>query len=60
MVPQDLHFVHNAKTLTFIGQKKIKAMPVEAAEEKVWVVSVDRQQNRRYEDARGTKTRHGV
>jgi hypothetical protein len=43
MVPQDLHFVHNAKALTFIGQKKIEAMLVEAAEEGVGVVLVDRQ-----------------
>jgi len=35
MVPQDLHFVHNAKALTFIGQKKIEAMLVETAEEGV-------------------------
>jgi hypothetical protein len=35
MVPPDLHFVHNAKALTFIGRKKIEAMPGEAAKEKV-------------------------
>ena len=60
MVPPDLLFVHNAKALTFIGQKKIEAMPVEVAEEEVGVVSVELQQNRRYEDARGTKTVYGV
>jgi len=59
-VPLDHHYVLNAKVLTFIGQKKIEAMPVEVAEEEVGVVSVELQQNRRYEDARGTKTVYGV
>lgn len=39
-VPQDRHYVLNAKVLTFIGQKKIEAM---LAEEEVGVVSVDLQ-----------------
>ena len=34
---------HNAKVLTFIGQKKIEAMLVEAAEEKVGAVLADLQ-----------------
>ena len=59
-MPPDRHYVLNAKVLTFIGQKKIEAMPVEVAEEEVGVVSVELQQNRRYEDARGTKTVYGV
>jgi hypothetical protein len=42
-VPQDLHFVLNAKVLTFIGQKKIEVMPAEEGEEKGALVSVDHQ-----------------
>ena len=59
-VPPDRHYVHNAKVLTFTGQKRIGAMLVEAVEEEVGVVSVELQQNRRYEDARGTKTVYRV
>lgn len=60
MVSPDHHLVLNAKALTFIGQKKIEAMPAEVAEEKAGSVSVDLQQNRRYKDASETKTRDGV
>jgi hypothetical protein len=37
-VPPDRHYVLNAKALTFTGQKKIEAIPGEAAEEKVGAV----------------------
>jgi len=43
MVPQDLHFAHNAKALTFTGQKKIEAILVEVAEEGVVVILADLQ-----------------
>ena len=59
-VLQDRHFILNARVLIFIGQKKIEAMRVEAGEEGAGAVLADLQQNRRYEDANGTKTRHGV
>ena len=60
MAHRDLQSVRNAEALTFIGQKRIGAVLVEAVEEEVGVVSVDLQRNRRYEDASGTKTRYGV
>jgi hypothetical protein len=40
-VPQGHLLVLSAKALTFIGQKRIEAMLVEAVEEGVGVVSVD-------------------
>ncbi|MEW6685812.1 MAG: hypothetical protein AB1393_06355 [Candidatus Edwardsbacteria bacterium] len=49
--PRAPPFVHNAKALTFIGQKRIGAMPAEAVEGELEVVSVDLQQKRSYEDA---------
>ncbi|HVP36922.1 MAG TPA: hypothetical protein VMT04_08005 [Terriglobales bacterium] len=41
MVPQDHLFVLSAKALTFIGQKRIEAMLVEASEEGDVVALVD-------------------
>jgi hypothetical protein len=43
-----------------IGLKKIEAMPVEAVEEEVGVVSVDLHQNGRYEVNSRIKERYGV
>jgi hypothetical protein len=42
-VPPDRHYVLNAKVLTFTAQKRIEAMPGEAAEEKVVAALVDLQ-----------------
>jgi hypothetical protein len=42
-VPPDHLFVHNAKAQTFIGQKKIEAMLVEAVKEGVVVALADLQ-----------------
>ena len=53
-VPQDPHYALNAKVLTFIGQKKIEAMLVEAVGEGVVAVLADLQQKRRHEDANRT------
>ena len=59
-VPQDRHYVLNAKVLTSTGQKRIGAILVEAAEEGAVAALADLPQNRRYEDASGTKTASGV
>jgi hypothetical protein len=42
-VPPDRHYVHNAKVLTFIGQKKIEVILVEAVEEEVAAALADLQ-----------------
>lgn len=59
-VLQDRQYVLGAKVPTSIEPKRIEAMLVEAAEEVAGAVLVDLQQNRSYEDASGTKTRHGI